>query len=135
MIRRRPSLWRAEHGGSMVESVEIMAALLLLILGIFAAGSIYWAWNTMLLAVEQAGRYAMLYNPTAYPGGPPAATCGGGGDLGTCAVAWAGNTGFGTVTCTSGCNGAGSTITFTAQYNFDFVYPITMYRVMTFPLI
>jgi Flp pilus assembly protein TadG len=134
MTPRRSSLWHAEDGGSMIETVEIMTALLLLILGIFAVGSMYWAWNTMLLAVEEAGRYAMLYNPTAYPNGPPAQTCGlANPSLATCAEAWAGNTGFGgPPICTNNNN---VSMTCTATYNFNFVYPITLYRVMTFPLI
>ena len=50
-----------------------LSALLFLILGAIQFGIVFWNWNSMLLAVEEAGRYAMLYNPTNFPNGPPAA--------------------------------------------------------------
>jgi len=123
----------------MVDAALIFTALLLLILGIIEFGTAYWAWNTMLLAVEEAGRYAMLYNRNTGYATPPSQTCSASpATLGNCAVAWANQTNgpvFGTLNCTSGCNGAGNTITFTAQYSFNFIYPITLYRVMTYQLI
>jgi len=128
MIRQRPSLRAAEGGGPLVDAALIMSALLVLILGIIEVGSAYWGWNTMLLAVEEAGRYAMLYHD--YPTNPPGCT----GALADCAVAWANQNGgnvFGSVSCTN----AGSTMTCTATYNFNFLYPITLTRAMTFPLI
>ena len=140
MINRRASLWHAEDGGPAIDAVEIISALLVLILGIIELGTIYWSWNTMLLAVQEAGRYAMLYNPTAYPGGPPSQTCSASpATVGNCAVAWANQNGgnvFGTVSCTNNCTGtSGQTITFTSQYSFNFIFPVTIYRVMTFPLV
>ena len=50
-----------------------LSALLFLILGAIQFGIVFWNWNSMLLAVEEADRYAMLYNPTNFPNGPPAA--------------------------------------------------------------
>jgi len=135
MIRQCPSLRAAEGGGPAVDAALIMSALLILILGIIDIGSAYWGWNTMLLAVEEAGRYAMLYNPTAYPNGPPSQTCSASTvTLTDCAVAWANQNGgnvFGSVSCTN----TASTMTCTATYNFNFLYPITLTRAMTFPLI
>ena len=127
MIRRRPSLRAAEDGGPAVDAALIMSVLLLLILGIIEVGSAYWGWNTMLLAVEEAGRYAMLYHN--YPTNPPGCT----GTLADCAVAWANQNGgnvFGSVSCTN----TASTMTCTATYNFNFIYPITLTRAMAFPI-
>lgn len=141
MISRLQALRGAEDGGPMVDAALIFTVLLMLILGIIAFGSVYWAWNTMLLAVEEAGRYAMLYNPnTGYPTPPPQTCSLATPTLGDCAVAWANQTSgpvFGTLSCTSGCTPTTTTttITFTAQYNFNFIYPITLYRVMTYQLI
>ena len=39
--------------------------------------AVYWTWNTMLLAIEEGGRYAMIYNPTNYTCGPPPPSCPG----------------------------------------------------------
>ena len=94
MIRRQFYLHRNEDGGAMVDAVLIISAVLVLILGIIAFGSAYWAWNTMLLAVEEAGRYAMLYNPNNGYAAPPTQTCSlATPTLGSCAVAWANQTG------------------------------------------
>jgi len=59
-----------ERGATAIEAAIIMTALLLLILGTIEFGRALWTYATMLLAVEEAGRYAMVYNQ-----GPPAA-CG-----------------------------------------------------------
>lgn len=59
----------AEEGTAAVEAGVIMSVLLLLIVGSVEFGRALWTYNTMLLAVEEAGRYAMVYN-----NGPPG-TC------------------------------------------------------------
>ena len=59
----------AEEGAAAVEAGVIMSVLLLLIVGSVEFGRALWTYNTMLLAVEEAGRYAMVYNH-----GPPG-TC------------------------------------------------------------
>jgi Flp pilus assembly protein TadG len=59
-----------EEGTAAVEAGVIMSVLLLLIVGSVEFGRVLWTYNTMLLAVEEAGRYAMVYNQ-----GPPV-TCG-----------------------------------------------------------
>jgi hypothetical protein len=66
-----PRKGRGEEGAVAVEFAMTLWALLFLILGAIQAGLVFWNWNSMLLAVEEAGRYAMLYNPTNFPGGPP----------------------------------------------------------------
>jgi Flp pilus assembly protein TadG len=54
--------WRgAEEGSAAVEAGVVMPVLLLLVVGSFELGHVFWTHNTMLLAVEEAGRYAMTY--------------------------------------------------------------------------
>ena len=65
-----PSRRSSEDGTATVEAGVTISALLLLIVGTVEFGQALWTSNTMLLAVEEAGRYAMVYNQ-----GPPE-TCG-----------------------------------------------------------
>jgi hypothetical protein len=55
-----------EAGSTTVEAGVTISFLLLLIFGVVAFGQTFCTYNTMLLAVEQAGRYAMVHNQ-----GPP----------------------------------------------------------------
>jgi Flp pilus assembly protein TadG len=62
--------WRAaDDGAAAAEAAVIMTALLLLVCGSIEFAQALWTNNTMLLAVEQAGRYAMVHNRA------PAMTC------------------------------------------------------------
>jgi len=121
-----------------LEAALTILPLMLLILGSIQFGLVLWTWNAMLLAVEEAGRYAMLYNPTTYPNGPPAANCSAAtATLANCAAAW-GNQNWDnifTVSCTSGCIGAPPTMTFTATYTFTFINSISLSRSIQVPLI
>ena len=65
----------AEEGATAVETAIVLSAFLVLLFGIIEFGQIFWTWNTMLLAIEEGGRYAMVYNASTYPGGPPASSC------------------------------------------------------------
>ena len=47
-----------------IEAALVLPALFLFVFGIIEFGMALWQWNTMLLAVEQAGRYAMVNNAT-----------------------------------------------------------------------
>jgi Flp pilus assembly protein TadG len=58
-----------DEGAVAVEAAITLFALLLLIFGIIEYGTAFWQWNTMALAVEQAGRYVMVYHD--YPNNPP----------------------------------------------------------------
>lgn len=58
-----PSWRRSENGAAAVEAGLILAVLLLGIVGSIEFGRAFWTYNTMILAVEKAGRYAML-NPS-----------------------------------------------------------------------
>ena len=51
-----------EAGAAAVEAVIIMSGLLLAVVGGVETARALWTYNTMLIAVEQAGRYAMIYN-------------------------------------------------------------------------
>ena len=51
----------AEAGSAAVEAAFIMSALLLAVVGSMEFARALWIYNTMLVAVEQAGRYAMAY--------------------------------------------------------------------------
>ncbi len=62
MSRGRPLRHGAEEGAAAVEAGVIMSVLLLLVVGSVELGRTFWIYNTMLLAVEEAGRYAMTYN-------------------------------------------------------------------------
>jgi Flp pilus assembly protein TadG len=65
-----PSRSSSEDGTATVEAGVTISVLLLLIVGTVEFGQALWTSNTMLPAVEEAGRYAMVYNQ-----GPPD-TCG-----------------------------------------------------------
>jgi len=69
MIGGDPCRFGAEQGTAAVEASITISALLLLIVGSIEFGRAMWTYDTMLLAVEEAGRYAMVYHQ-----GPPV-TC------------------------------------------------------------
>ena len=62
MNTRKRSSHAAEAGTAAVEAALIMSVLLLAVVGAVEAARAMWTYNTMLIAVEQAGRYAMMYN-------------------------------------------------------------------------
>ena len=63
--RRKIRLRRCEAGATAVEAALILPVFLLLLLGLVKFGTALWQWNTMLRAVEHAGRYAMINNNAA----------------------------------------------------------------------
>ena len=62
MLARRAHRRRGDEGAAAVEAALVLPVLFLFILGIVQFGMALWQWNTMLLAVEQAGRYVMINN-------------------------------------------------------------------------
>jgi Flp pilus assembly protein TadG len=62
LLRRQNPKLRRDEGTAAVEAALIAPALFFAILGIIELGTAFWQWNTMLLAVEQAGRYVMVNN-------------------------------------------------------------------------
>lgn len=79
---------RSEDGATAVEAAIILTAFMLLIFGMVQFAQIFWTWNTMLLAIEEGGRYGMIYNPTNFPNGPPGCAANR-ATLSNCAVAQA----------------------------------------------
>jgi hypothetical protein len=134
MIKRPIIRRRAEEGAVAVELAVTLSALLFLILGAVQFGIVFWNWNSMLLAVEEAGRYAMLYNSTTFPGGPPGCAQ----TLAQCAVTWA-NQNLGseyTITSSTGTDATGNpTLTFKATYTFDLITNFSLSRAIEVPVI
>ncbi len=137
MMRKALARGAADDGSVAVEAAITLSVLLFLLLGSVQFGLAYFAWNTMLLAIEEAGRYAMLYNPVNYPSGPPASMCSvTPATLANCAVDWA-NQNFGNMfQFTAGTDpNCPSGMTFSATYTFNIVTPISLTRYLCVPLI
>jgi len=124
----RRALRRASEGVAAVEFAVVFPVFMLLVLGIMDFGRAFWTWNTMRLAVEQAGRYAMVYNGCDTGGacGPTGTTC---TILATCVQTYAATPAAGPrrverhdhrvqVDLTSY-----STMLITATYTFNFIVP------------
>jgi Flp pilus assembly protein TadG len=56
-----------EEGATAVEAAIVFSILFALVFGIVEFGMTLWQWNTMELAVLQAGRYAMVNNGNITP--------------------------------------------------------------------
>lgn len=55
---------RDRRGASAVEFAFAMPVLIVLLIGVFEFGRLFWTWTTLQYAAEQTGRYAMS-KPTA----------------------------------------------------------------------
>src|ERR1700746_912308 len=64
LTRQNNSRCRWDEGVAAVEAAFILPILFFAILGICEFGTAFGQWNTLLLAVEQAGRYVMVNNTT-----------------------------------------------------------------------
>jgi Flp pilus assembly protein TadG len=62
VIDSRPSRYGSDQGAAAVEASLTLSVLLLLIVGSVEFGRALWTDNTMLLAVQEAGRFAMISN-------------------------------------------------------------------------
>jgi len=62
VIQGRLSRYPMDQGSAAVESSIILSVLLLLIVGSIEFGRALWTGNTMLLAVQEAGCFAMISN-------------------------------------------------------------------------
>lgn len=127
-----------DEGAVAVEAAITFSALLLLLLGIIEFGTALWQWNTMELAVEQAGRYVMINNanPTCNVNIPSCAETQMQAILTNATVCTAPAAGK---ICVSASPPAGSppTTTLTAKYNFNFLAlagAFTMTSQAAFPL-
>jgi Flp pilus assembly protein TadG len=66
MILRALRLFRDRRGASAVEFAFAMPVLIMLLVGVFEFGRLFWTWTTIQYAAEQTGRFAMS-KPTATP--------------------------------------------------------------------
>jgi Flp pilus assembly protein TadG len=71
-MARYSRLLRSEEGATAVEAAIVLSTFLVIALGLVEFAMAYWNYSTMLLAVDEGGRSAMVYNPVSYPNGPPA---------------------------------------------------------------
>lgn len=62
MIDRLAQIRGADDGATAVEMALVMMAALILILGMIEFALAYWTMHTLLLAVEETGRYVMIHN-------------------------------------------------------------------------
>src|ERR1700730_10174939 len=130
-----------EEGATAVEGALIISVLVFLIFGIIEFGMTLWNWNTMVLAVGDAGRYVMV----KYASGSSCdTTCAVGQMQATLATA----PGTVSTTCTtpnadqiclsaSTTAGTPSTMTLTAAYGFKVIGlspTYTLTSAATFPL-
>jgi len=133
--RGRPSRRGAEEGSAAVEAAFILPVLLLFMIGSVEFGRAFWTYHTMLLAVEEAGRYAMIYG--ASPSLLSSASCPGvsgtitSSSLPDCAVAKANAylAAYGTTGVAVSPKEDASTpknLTITATYTFNFITPILL---------
>jgi Flp pilus assembly protein TadG len=63
-MRRRCPKRGWDEGATVVEAALIFSALMLLLFGIVQFSYALWQWNTMMLVVQDWGRYAMINNQT-----------------------------------------------------------------------
>lgn len=136
-----------DAGNIAVEAALVLPILFLLIFGIIKFGIAFWQWNTMLRAVETAGRYAMINNsvgnaslPNCTATTPTLATCSeqqmtnmiSGASV--CTTPSAGQI---CVSATTSTSSTPNTMTLTANYNFNFfgiATPFTITAQGTVPL-
>ena len=139
---------RSDEGAVAVEAAFVILVFMLVLFGLVQFAEIFWTWNTMMLALGEGGRYAMVYNPTNFPKGPPASSCSvASPTIANCAVAQA-NAALATysslsvtISCAAGCTGTPATMTLQGTFTFNFVAPqllsygpITMTQQLTVPL-
>jgi Flp pilus assembly protein TadG len=122
-----------DEGTAAIEAALILPILFFTIVGIVEFGTAFWQWNTLLLAVEEAGRYVMVNNASC---GVSCAESQMQVILSSAAVCTTPTTGQ---ICVSASTTAGtpSTMTLTAVYGFDLLSlfgPFTITSQGTVPL-
>jgi Flp pilus assembly protein TadG len=134
LTRRKNKTRRRDEGTAVIEAALILPVLILAIFGIIEFGTAFWQWNSMLLAVEQAGRYVMVNHTSC---GVTCAETQMQAILPAASVCTTPTTGQ---ICVSANTSAGtpSTMTLTAAYNFNLLTlfgPFTITSQGTVPLI
>jgi len=116
-----------EEGSVAIEAGLILPTLLLFVIGGIEAGRALWIYQTMGLAVEEAGRYAMVYG--ASPNLLTTASCPSGTvDLVDCTQARANTylSNYGTPDVNVTATQDTSNMTIRATYTFNFVTPLLL---------
>jgi Flp pilus assembly protein TadG len=117
-------LWRSTAGAVAVEMAVVAPTFLLFTLGTLEFGRAFYVWNSMERAVEEGGRYAMIYQNGNSSWGPAGNTCTT--SLTSCTQAYAqslmpaGSTVTVTVTSAAATSTYPATITVTATCAFTF---------------
>lgn len=134
MNRQIRSWYAAEDGVAAAEAALLITVLLLLVTGSIEFAQALWINNTMLLASEEAGRYAMVHNHAVpatcaaqrqAPHCPalsatPIANCAAGEAEQALSAYQAPNIG---VSVSEDTTSTPATITICASYSFDFLVP------------
>ena len=133
-LRRQNQKVHRDEGAAAIEAALIVPVLFFVIFAIIELGIAFWQWNTMLLAVEQAGRYVMVNNTSC---DVSCAETQMQAVLSSASVCTSPTTGQ---VCVSASTSAGtpSTMTLTAAYNFNLLSlfgPFTITSQGTVPLI
>ena len=132
MRQSRPLRRGKEEGSAAIEAAIVLPVLLLAVIGSVEFGRGLWTYHTMLLAVEEAGRYAMVYaaSPTLLTSAscPNVTTV----SLANCAKAKAdaylaayGGTGI-SISPPSEDASTPKNLTITDTYTFNFITPILL---------
>lgn len=123
-----------DEGAVAVEAAITFSLMLTLIFGVVGFGFALWQWNTMMLAVEQAGRYVMVNNASCNT------SCAVGQMQTVLTAAASCTTPTAGQICVSATTATGTTpptMTLTAAYNFNlvaFTPPFTMTSQTVVPL-
>jgi len=123
-------------GVAAVEFAVVLPVFLLFVFGMIEFGRAYWTWNTMRLAVEEGGRYAMVHNSCGATNGSCASGCAAASSaqFAACVQTYASTQLYGlpfsvttamTITATPAAASSSypGTMTVTATYQFDFLVP------------
>jgi Flp pilus assembly protein TadG len=134
VIRSPRSRRRAEAGSAAVEGALTMSVLLLTVVGTAEFARLLWTYNTMVLTVEEAARYAMRYPhaaPMSCASQVGAAECPAASDtlLANCSASYAQQALSAyqlpnvSISVAEDATSSPTTATVCASYSFDFIAP------------
>ena len=58
--------WKEERGSALVEAALVMLSFLMLVIGIFDAGRLYFIYGSLSNAVREGARYAVVHGGESY---------------------------------------------------------------------